>query len=79
MTPFQPGRRRLIAAGTAIGPEGPGARELLDVAPVHGATAWQRGQVVYLDPANWYLLGGAGLGAMQDNVRPLARAFGKAN
>ncbi|BDB28140.1 iron ABC transporter substrate-binding protein [Cupriavidus sp. TA19] len=69
----------VIDRDAAIGREGPGARELLDVAPMHGAKAWQRGQVVYLDPANWYLLGGAGLGAMQDNVRQLARAFGKAS
>ncbi|MFJ4294311.1 siderophore ABC transporter substrate-binding protein [Cupriavidus sp. NPDC089707] len=67
----------VIDRDAAIGREGASARALLDVAPMHGAKAWQRGQVVYLDPANWYLLGGAGLGAMQDNVRQVAEAFGK--
>lgn len=67
----------VIDRDAAIGRAGPSAKDLLDVAPLHGGRAWQRGQVVYLDPASWYLLGGAGLGAMQDNVKQIADALAR--
>ncbi|WP_342382071.1 siderophore ABC transporter substrate-binding protein [Myxococcus stipitatus] len=35
-----------------------GARQVLDNELVHQTTAWKKGQVVYLDPMNAYLIGG---------------------
>ncbi|MBO0903731.1 siderophore ABC transporter substrate-binding protein [Jiella sonneratiae] len=44
---------------------------------VENTNAWKRGQVVYLDPATWYL-SSAGLTALQRNVDQLLEAFAKA-
>lgn len=58
----------------AIGREGDAARQLLDNEIVRQTTAWQKEQVVYLNAANWYLIGG-GITAMQDTVDQLNAAF----
>lgn len=58
----------------AIGREGDAARQLLDNEVVRQTTAWQKEQVVYLNAANWYLIGG-GITAMQDTVDQLNAAF----
>lgn len=50
------------------------AAALLDNELVRGTTAWRKGQVVYLDPARWYLAGG-GLTALQASVNQLAEAM----
>ncbi|MCY1033441.1 siderophore ABC transporter substrate-binding protein [Corallococcus sp. BB11-1] len=47
----------VIDRDAAIG-EGGGAQRLLDNELVHQTAAWKRGQVVYLEPANTYLIGG---------------------
>ncbi|WP_370638436.1 siderophore ABC transporter substrate-binding protein [Aurantimonas sp. VKM B-3413] len=44
---------------------------------VENTKAWKSGQVVYLDPATWYL-SSAGLTALQRNVDQLSEAFAKA-
>ncbi|TSC25268.1 siderophore ABC transporter substrate-binding protein [Corallococcus sp. Z5C101001] len=47
----------VIDRDAAIG-EGGGAQRLLDNELVRQTSAWKQGQVVYLDPANTYLIGG---------------------
>ncbi|WP_223637902.1 siderophore ABC transporter substrate-binding protein [Corallococcus sp. EGB] len=47
----------VIDRDAAIG-EGGGAQRLLDNEMVHQTAAWKQGQVVYLEPANTYLIGG---------------------
>lgn len=46
----------VIDRDVAIGDSG-AARQVLDNPLVHQTTAWQKDQVVYLNPANWYLIG----------------------
>jgi iron complex transport system substrate-binding protein len=58
----------------AIGREGQSARQFLDNDIVRRTTAWQKNQVVYLDAANWYLVGG-GLQALQRNVDGIETAL----
>ena len=58
----------------AIGREGQSARQFLDNDIVRRTTAWQKSQVVYLDAANWYLVGG-GLQALQRNVDGIKTAL----
>lgn len=58
----------------AIGREGQAARQFLDNDIVRRTTAWRKDQVVYLDAANWYLVGG-GLTALQRNVDGIKAAL----
>jgi len=58
----------------AIGRDGQSAEQLLDNELVAQTTAWQKKQVVYLNAANWYLVGG-GLTAMQMNVTQITEAL----
>ncbi len=63
---------------SAIGREGQSAKQLLDNEIVRRTTAWQKRQVVYLNAANWYLIGG-GLTAMQQDADDIKAALtGKA-
>ncbi|MBY8978017.1 siderophore ABC transporter substrate-binding protein [Rhodobacteraceae bacterium NNCM2] len=64
----------VIDRDVAIGREGTPAKQLLDNPIVARTTAWSKGQVVYLDPANWYLIGG-GLTALQANVDQISAAL----
>lgn len=68
----------VIDRDAAIGREGAAAQRLLDNELVRQTTAWKRQQVVYLDAANWYSVGSAGLGALRANVAQLAQAFQRA-
>lgn len=63
----------VIDRDAAIGREGTSARRLLDNELMHKTTAWQKNQIVYLDAMNWYLLGSAGLTALQQNIDDLSR------
>ncbi|WP_372395027.1 siderophore ABC transporter substrate-binding protein [Azospirillum sp. HJ39] len=68
----------VIDRDSAIGREGQSARQLLDNDIVRRTTAWRKGQVAYLDAANWYLIGG-GLSALQKDVDGIKAALtGKA-
>lgn len=60
----------VVDRDAAIGESGQSAAAVLDNALVKQTTAAQKGQIVYLDPANWYLSGGglATLQAMTDEV-----------
>lgn len=58
----------------AVGKSGQPASQLLDNPLVTKTTAWQQGQVVYLDPVRWYLVGG-GIVSLQASVDQIANAF----
>ncbi|MBP2301048.1 siderophore ABC transporter substrate-binding protein [Azospirillum picis] len=64
----------VIDRDAAIGREGQSARQLLDNDIVRRTTAWQKGQVAYLNAGNWYLVGG-GLAAMQQDVDDIKAAL----
>lgn len=53
------------------------AQQLLADAGVDRTTAGRKGQLVYLDAFNWYMLDGAGLRGMQQNVDQLLEALKK--
>ena len=65
----------VIDRDAAVGRGGAAAKSMLDNELVAQTTAWKKGQVVYLDPVNWYLIGG-GLTSMQASVDQIARAIG---
>lgn len=65
----------VIDRDAAIGEEGKAATEVLDNALVNKTTAWQQGQVLTLDGARWYSLGG-GLGNATEMLKPIEAAFG---
>ncbi|ARP94563.1 siderophore ABC transporter substrate-binding protein [Bordetella genomosp. 13] len=67
----------VIDRDAAIGREGVSAQRMLDNELVRSTKAWRTGHVVYLNAYNWYLLGSAGLTAMQQNVDQLAEALAK--
>lgn len=64
----------VIDRDTAIGQAGQPAAQLLDNPLVARTTAWQKGQVAYLDPVRWYLVGG-GLASLEANVDQIAHAL----
>lgn len=66
----------VIDRGAAIGAEGQGAEATLDNVLVHKTTAWSKGQVVYVTPANVYISGG-GILSMTQTLDELIAAFGK--
>lgn len=66
----------VIDRDSAIGREGVSAKQFLDNELVGQTTAWKTGQVVYLDPVNWYLVGG-GINALKANADQIAKALRK--
>ena len=66
----------VIDRDAAIGQEGAAAKGLLDNELVAQTTAWKSGHVVYLDPVNWYLVGG-GITSLQASVDQIAKAIAK--
>ena len=58
----------------AIGRPGEGAAATLDNVLVQGTKAWQAGQVIYLNPADIYIVGG-GIQSMTRTVDQLIAAF----
>lgn len=65
----------VIDRDASLGKDETPAQQLLNDAQVEQTTAGKRGQIVYLDATNWYMLDGAGLAAMQDNVDQLLQAL----
>lgn len=59
----------------AIGRPGEGAAATLDNVLVQGTTAWRKGQVIYLNPADVYIAGG-GIQSMLRSLETLAAGFG---
>ncbi|MFC5387388.1 siderophore ABC transporter substrate-binding protein [Aquamicrobium segne] len=66
----------VVDRDAAIGREGVAASQMLDNELVNQTTAWQKNQVVYLDPVSWYLVGG-GLTAMSISIDQIAEALAK--
>lgn len=64
----------VIDRGAAIGEEGQTAETTLRNALIEGTTAWQRGQVVYLDPSETYISAG-GHTSLSDSLDRLAEAL----
>ncbi|WP_191575544.1 siderophore ABC transporter substrate-binding protein [Achromobacter insolitus] len=65
----------VIDRDAAIGREGMSAQRMLDNELVRPTKAWKNQRVVYLNGFNWYLLGSAGLTAMQQNVDQIGAAL----
>ena len=51
------------------------SQKVFDNAKVKGTAAGQKGQVVFLDPKGWYLMGSTGPTALLGNVAQLKRAY----
>jgi iron complex transport system substrate-binding protein len=66
----------VIDRDVATGQNSGAAKKVLDNDLVAQTTAWKNNQVVYLDPTNWYLIGG-GLTAMQASTDQIAKALAK--
>jgi len=64
----------VVDRDAAIGRDGQSAQQFLDNELVRATTAWERGQVVYLDPTAWYLVGG-GVQALRVGIAQLAQAL----
>lgn len=68
----------VIDRDVAIGQQAEAAAQILDNELVADTTAWSQGQVIYLDPSNWYIVMG-GTGAIQEMVAEIATALGVSN
>ncbi|MDX5359071.1 MAG: siderophore ABC transporter substrate-binding protein [Rhodobacterales bacterium] len=68
----------VVDRDAAIGREGEGAAALLDNELVHKTTAWQKGQILYLDAAAWYVAP-AGITALTLGARQIRDAIAAAN
>ena len=65
----------VIDRGQAIGGAVEGARSTLDNALIHGTSAWQNDQVIYLSPGEIYIAGG-GYTALNRTLDQLIEALG---
>ena len=71
---------RNTATGQAAGGgEIMASRKVFDNAQIHATAAGRKGQVVFLDPKGWYLMGSAGPTALLDNMAQLRQAYGAAS
>ena len=64
----------VVDRDAAIGRDGQSAQQFLDNELVRMTTAWERGQVIYLDPLAWYLVGG-GVQALRGGIAQLSQAL----
>ncbi len=64
----------VVDRDAAIGQEGDAAEQILDNELVAQTTAWQEGQVIYLNGSNWYVVMG-GLGAIREMVDEIGDAL----
>ncbi|MGU9991577.1 siderophore ABC transporter substrate-binding protein [Bordetella avium] len=67
----------VIDRDAAIGREGSSARQLLDNELMRSTKAWKNQHVVYLNAANWYSLGAAGLTALQQGADEVGAVLAK--
>ncbi len=65
----------VIDRDASLGRNALSAKQLLDDAQVEKTAAGKNGRIVYLDPYNWYMLDGAGLNSLQENVDQLLEAL----
>lgn len=68
----------VIDRDAAIGRKGEAAAQLLDNPVVNKITAAKKGQIIYLDPQNWYLVGG-GLSGLHETAEQIMAAYKKAD
>ncbi len=66
----------VVDRDAAVGEGGAAAEQVLDNELVAQTTAWATGQVVYVDPVDWYLAGG-GLSSTQRIVDEVAAALAR--
>ena len=59
----------------AVGEQGAGAAAVLDNELVAQTTAWSNGQVIYIDPIDWYIVAG-GLGTVENMIEDIAVGLG---
>jgi iron complex transport system substrate-binding protein len=57
--------------------DGQPAEQVLDNDIIHQTTAWTEGNIVYLNPFDWYVIVGAGLSSMNRMLDELETAFSK--
>ena len=68
----------VIDRDAAIGTEdAQPAAAVLDNELTHQTNAWQDGQIVYLNPFNWYIVSGAGLTSANDMLDELNAAYNR--
>lgn len=77
---LQPQWLYVIDRNTAVGAAAGGGEiipstQVFDNALVKGTPAGQKGQVVFLDPKGWYLMGSTGPTALLNNVAQLKQAY----
>lgn len=73
---YDPARLFILDRDAAIGTEGASpAKQVLDNEVMHQTTAWQEGTIVYLNPFDWYIITGAGLGSMDRMITELEQAY----
>lgn len=65
----------VIDRDTAIGNAERSAQQALDNELIKKTTAYKKNQIVYLDSSNWYLLGSAGLTALNQNIAQISKAL----
>lgn len=71
-----PTRLFVIDRDAAIGTEGAQpAAQVLDNELMHQTTAWREGNIVYLNPFNWYIIAGAGLTSANEMLDEVAAAY----
>lgn len=66
----------VIDRDSATGGDGQPAQEVLDNEIMHETTAWQNGQVIYLDPFDWYIISGASVPSFSRMLDEMDAAFG---
>lgn len=64
----------VIDRDAAIGREGQAAAQILNNPVIHQSKVWQEKHIVYLDPKNWYIIGG-GLSGLHETADQLMQAF----
>ena len=68
----------ILDRDAAVGTEGgQPAAQVLDNELMHQTTAWKEGNIVYLDPFNWYIITGAGLTSANEMLDEIAAAYAK--
>lgn len=73
---YDPARLFILDRDAAIGTEGASpAKQVLDNEIMHQTTAWQEDNIVYLNPFDWYIITGAGLGSMERMITELEQAY----
>jgi len=65
----------ILDRDAATGGEGQPAKALFDNDFIRKTTASKKGHIIYLNAANWYLLGSAGLTSLQQNIEQLSSAI----